>query len=345
MERYLLIALTVCQITLADGPIVTEAMLKGLKARAIGPAVMGGRVSDIAIDPKSPYTFYIALATGGLWKSSNNGASFEPLFDDQPVQSIGAVAVAPSDPDIVWVGTGEGNDRNSSGWGDGVYVSTNAGSAWQRVGLTTSRAIRRIAVHPANAGIAYVAAAGSLWVEGGERGLYKTADAGKTWQLILSAHDTLTGCADVAMDPQKPDTLYAALYARLRKPWGFYYGTNVTGAGTDAGGIFKSTDGGASWTKLTNGLPAQTGRIGLAVSRSKPNVVMAVVQSDDGGTSDIDENHSRKGGIFRSEDGGASWTRVNPLNPRPFYFSQIRIDPANDQRVYVLGWLVFVSDD
>jgi photosystem II stability/assembly factor-like uncharacterized protein len=356
MKRHLLIASTVFQFMFATfsadspatGPTVTEAMLKGLKARSIGPAVMGGRVSDIALDPKNPYTFYIGLATGGLWKTGNNGASFEPLFDDQPVQSIGAVAVAPSDSDIVWVGTGEGNDRNSSGWGNGVYVSTNAGSAWQHVGLTNSRAIRRIVVHPGNPGVAYVAAAGSLWAEGGERGLYKTTDAGKTWKLILSApkpHDALTGCADVVMDPQQPDTLYAALYARLRRPWGFYYGTNVTGTNADVGGIFKSTDGGSSWSKLTNGLPTQTGRIGLAVSASKPDVVMAVVQSDEGGTSDIDENHSRKGGIFRSEDRGATWTRVNSLNPRPFYFSNIRIDPANDQRVYVLGWLLFVSDD
>src|SRR5439155_18566223 len=218
-----LVLVSVAAEALADGPILTEPMLNALRARSIGPAVMGGRVSDIAIDPKNPYTFYVGLATGGLWKTGNNGASFEPLFDDQPVQSIGAVAVAASDPDIVWVGTGEGNDRNSSGWGDGVYVSTNGGGAWQPVGLANSRAIRRIVVHPANPGIAYVAAAGSLWAEGGERGLYKTSDAGKTWQLILSAHDTLTGCADVALDPRQPDTLYAALYARLRKPWGFYY--------------------------------------------------------------------------------------------------------------------------
>ena len=327
---------------------ITEATLKGLSARAIGPAMMGGRVSDLAIDPKNPYTFYLGLATSGVWKSANNGSSFEPVFDDQPVQSIGAVGVAPSNSDVIWVGTGEGNDRNSSGWGNGVYVSTNAGGNWRHAGLTNSHAIRDIVVHPTNASLAYVAAAGSLWAPGGERGLYQTTDGGKSWKLILSApkpHDALAGCSDVVLDPQNPETLYAALYTRQRKPWGFLYGTNITEGGADVGGIFKSTDGGANWTKLTNGLPGLTGRIGLAISHSKSTVVMAVVQSDEGGTSDIDQNHSRKGGIFRSEDGGASWTRVNALNPRPFYFSRLEIDPANDQRVYVMGWLLFVSDD
>ncbi|MBI4602331.1 MAG: glycosyl hydrolase [Planctomycetes bacterium] len=322
-------------------------MLKGLKARSIGPAVMGGRVSDIALDPKDPFTFYVGFATSGVWKTANNGVTLEPIFDGQPVQSIGAVAVAPSDPQVVWAGTGEGNDRNSSGWGNGVYRSADGGGKWEHAGLKESRAIRRIAVHPANPDVAYVAAAGSLWAHGGVRGLYKTADGGKTWRRVLAAaepHDAVTGCADVVLDPRSPDVLYAALYARQRKPWEFLYGANATG-GADAGGIFKSTDGGAAWTKLEKGLPARTGRIGLAVSRSRPEVVMAVVQSDEGGTSDIDENHSRRGGIFRSEDSGATWKRVNALNPRAFYFSRLEIDPANDQRVYVLGWILYASDD
>ncbi len=337
-----------CGLSLAAESPITKTTFKGLAARSLGPAMMGGRVSDIAIDPKNPSTFYLGLATSGVWKTSNNGETFEPIFDDQPAQSIGAVAVAPSDTEVVWVGTGEGNDRNSSGWGNGVYVSTNGGGTWRLAGLTNSRAIRDIVINPTNANIAYVAAAGSLWAPGGERGLYQTSDGGLTWQLRLAAakpHDAFTGCSDVVMDPQNPAVLYAALYARQRKPWGFYYGTNVTEGGADTGGIFKSTNGGETWTKLTNGVPALTGRIGLAASRSKPGVVMAVVQSDEGGTSDIDQNHSHKGGILRSEDGGATWTRVNSLNPRPFYFSRLEIDPANDQRVYVMGWLLFVSDD
>lgn len=330
-----------------NAPALGAALLKGMKARAIGPAVMGGRVSDLAIDPQSPPTFYVALATGGLWKTANNGVTFDPVFDDQPVQSLGAVSVAPSQPEVVWAGTGEGNDRNSSGWGNGVYVSTNAGGSWANVGLTNSRAIRHIAVHPTNAQVAYVAAAGSLWVPGGERGLYRTTDGGKTWQLVLGAaapHDALTGCSDVALEPGKPEVIYAALYARQRRPWSFLYGPNATG-GADVGGIFKSTDGGTTWAKLTNGLPTLTGRIGLAVAASKPGVVLAIVQSDEGGTSSIDDNRSRRGGVFRSEDSGATWQRVNALNPRPFYFSKLEVDPANDQRVYVLGWMLYVSED
>jgi len=343
--RSLLFLTTTCWAFRAIGagqpdssPGMTEAMLKGLKARSIGPAVMGGRVSDIAIDPTNPFTFYVGLATGGVWKSENNGISFEPIFDDQPVQSIGAVAVAPSNPELVWVGTGEGNDRNSSGWGNGIYKSTDSGAKWHHMGLKESRAIRDIVVHPANPDIVFAAAAGSLWANGGERGLYKTINGGTTWQLILSApkpHDEVTGCSDVVLDPRSPDVLYAALYARQRKPWGFYYGVSVTG-GPDVGGIFKSTDGGATWSKLASGLPGLTGRIGLAVSRSKPGVVMAVVQSDEGGTSEIDQNHRRKVGIFRSEDGDASWQRANALFPLPFYFSKLEIDLANDHLVDVL---------
>ena len=241
---------------------ITETTLKGLTARAIGPAVMGGRISDIAIDPRNPAKFFVGVSMSGVWKTANNGSSFQPIVDDQPVQSIGAVAVAPGNPDCVWVGTGEGNDRNSSGWGNGVYVSTNGGGSWQHSGLTNSRAIRHIVIHPAKPEVVYVAAAGSLWAPGGERGLYQTTDGGKSWKLILSApspHDAVTGCSDVVLDPQNPEVIYAALYARQRKPWGFYYGANATEGGADVGGIFKSGDGGANWIKLTNGLPGLTG--------------------------------------------------------------------------------------
>ncbi len=327
---------------------VTEAQLKGLAARAIGPAVMGGRISDLAIDPHHPGVFYVGYATSGVWKSTNHGVTLAPIFDDQPAQSIGAVAVAPSDSEVVWVGTGEGNDRNSSGWGVGLFKSTDGGGQWAYAGLKDSRTIRRILIHPKNPNIVFAAAGGSLWAEGGERGLYRTTDGGRSWQLVLGApapHDALTGCADVAMDPANPDLLYAALYARQRKPWAFLYGVNATRDAADVGGIFKSTDGGTTWTKLTHHLPARMGRIGLAVAPGKPGTVMAIVQSDEGGTSDIDQNHSRSGGVFRSEDAGATWTRVNSFNPRPFYFSRLAIDPANDRRVYVIAWHVYVSDD
>jgi photosystem II stability/assembly factor-like uncharacterized protein len=331
----------------AAPPALTEVLFKNLKARSIGPAVMGGRVSDIALDPRNPFVFYVGQAHGGVFKTGNNGVSFDPIFDKQPTLSIGAIAVAPSDSDVIWVGSGEANDRNSSGWGNGVYRSTDGGDNWQNVGLKDSRAIARIVVHPGKPEVAYVAASGHLWANGGERGLYKTTDAGKTWKLILQAtapHDARTGCGDVIVDPANPEVVYAALYARQRTPWSFTYGPAATG-GEDAGGIFKSTNGGATWKKVAGGLPGQTGRIGLAISASNPKVVMAIVQSDEGGSSGIDELRSRSGGVFRSEDGGEKWNRVSAINSRPFYFSQIRIDPANDQRIYALGFALLVSDD
>jgi len=333
--------------TAATPTPLTDVLFKNLKTRWIGPAVMGGRVSDIVIDPRNPAVFYVGLATGGLFKTNDNGVTFNSVFDKQPVLSMGAVAVAPSDSDVVWVGTGEANDRNSSEWGNGVYRSTDGGEHWDNVGLKESRAIARIVVHPTKPETGYVAAMGHLWKDGGERGLYKTTDAGKTWKLILHApspNDSRTGCGDVVLDPSNPEVIYATLYARQRTPWSFTYGVGAT-AGNDVGGIFKSTDGGATWKKLAGGLPGQTGRIGLAVSASKPKVVMALVQTDEGGASDIRSIHSRGGGVFRSEDAGEKWVRASDINPRPFYFSQIRIDPANDQRVYVLGTALLVSDD
>ena len=307
---------------------------------------MGGRVSDIALDLRNPGVFYVGLGTGGLFKTGNNGVTFDPIFDKQAVLSIGAVAIAPSDSDVLWVGSGEANDRNSSEWGDGVYRSTDGGSIWSNVGLKESRAIARIVVHPTKPEVAYAAAMGNLWKDGGERGLFKTTDGGKTWKSVLRApspNDARTGCGDVVLDPANPETIYAALYARQRTPWSFAYGVTATN-GADVGGIFKSTDGGSTWKKCAGGLPGQTGRIGLAVSASKPKVVMALLQSDEGGATDIRNIHSRSGGVFRSEDGGEKWTRTSDINPRPFYFSQIRIDPANDQRVYVLGMALLVSD-
>jgi photosystem II stability/assembly factor-like uncharacterized protein len=261
--------------------------------------------------------------------------------------SIGAVAVTPSDSEAIWVGTGEANDRNSSDWGDGVYRSTDGGEKWQDVGLKNSRAIARIVVDPKKPEVAYVAAMGNLWADGSERGLFKTTDAGKTWKPILQAaapHEARTGCGDLAVDPTNPEIVYAALYARQRTPWSFTSGPSVTG-GEDVGGIFKSTNGGAAWKKLGGGLPGQTGRIGLAISASNPKVVMAVVESFEGGTSQLTDLRSKSGGVFRSEDGGEKWTRMSAMDPRPFYFSQIRIDPANDQRIYLLGFGLLVSDD
>lgn len=318
-----------------------------LKSRSIGPAIMGGRVSDIAFDPKEPSTFYLTLGTGGIMKSEDNGASFSAIFEKEEVAAMGAIAVSPMKNNFVWAGSGEANDRNSSSWGNGVYRSTDGGGSWKNVGLKESKTIARIVLPPRDTNTAYVASMGDLWNLGGERGLFKTTDAGKSWQLILSApapFNNRVGCGDVVIDTANPNILYAALYARQRTPWSFTYGAALTD-GKDAGGIFKSTDAGTTWTKLTNGLPGMTGRIGLTMYRKNPSILFAVVQSDEGGTSNIDEVKSKSGGIFRTTDAGASWTRVNPLNPRPFYFSQIRVDPSDSSRLYVLGYQLHVSVD
>ncbi|HEX9106169.1 MAG TPA: hypothetical protein VF832_03055, partial [Longimicrobiales bacterium] len=330
----------------ASSPLDT-LLFSELKARSIGPAIMGGRVADIALDPKDPFTFYVALARAGVLKTSDDGATWSAIFADQPVSSIGAIAVAPSDAKVVWVGTGEADDRNTAQWGDGVYRSSDGGGKWTHVGLEESRSIARIVVSPTDPATAWVAVVGDLWQPGSQRGLYKTTDAGKTWRKVLSAPapwDRDVGAGDVVADPKDPNTLYAALYARRRTPWSFTAGPSLTG-GHDEGGIFKSTDGGEHWTKLAGGLPSATRRIGLAASASRSGVVYAVVESEQGGTVSIDEVHSRSGGVFRSEDGGAHWTRQSPLDPRPFYFSQIRVDPGNEQKVYVLGEMVHVSED
>ncbi len=322
-------------------------MPAGFKARSIGPAVMGGRVAAIAPHPTDPWTYYVGLGTGGIMKTSDNGGTFEAIFEDQPVAAIGALAVAPSDPKIVWAGTGEANDRNSSSWGDGVYRSTDEGKTWTNVGLRQSKTIADVIVHPTDPNTAWVAAVGDLWIPSAERGCYKTTDGGKSWKLVLGAaapYGDRVGCGDLAIDPANPDVLYAALYARRRFPWQFISGVSATD-GKDLGGIFKSTDGGTTWKKLTAGLPSRTQRIGLAVHAKNPQIVYAVVQSDEGGTSSIDDNHSKAGGVFRSENGGESWTRMSTLNPRPFYFSKIRVDPTNDRLIYVLGFALHVSED
>lgn len=324
-----------------------ELMFKNLRARSIGPGIMGGRVASISYDLSSPSTFYVGLGTGGVMKTNDNGATFSGVFEKEAVAAVGAVAVAPSDGKVVWVGTGEANDRNSSSWGNGVYLSTDGGDSWNNVGLRETRTIARIAVHPTDPNTAYVAAMGDLWHWGGERGLFKTTDGGKTWKAVLQGavpYADRLGCGDVVVDPADPNTVYATLYARQRLPWAFVSGPDATD-GKDVGGIFKSTDGGATWKKLETGLSPRTGRIGLTVYKKDPKIVMAIVQSDEGGTKPIDEVTSKSGGIFRSEDAGATWKRVNDLNPRPFYFSQIRIDPENSQRIYVLGFGLHVSDD
>ena len=302
--------------------------LENMQWREIGPAIMGGRIDDLAVAETNPQTIYVGTASAGVWKTTNQGVTWTPVFEKESVSSIGAITVAPSDPSVLWVGTGEANNRQSSSWGDGVYKSTDAGKTWKNMGLAETEHIGRIAVHPSNPDVVYVAAEGRLWGPSKERGVYKTTDGGKTWTLSLFVNED-TGVSDLAMDPQSPDTLYAAAYERRRTPFGF------DGGGPDSA-IYKTTDGGATWKKLTKGLPyaegGDTGRIGLAIFLRNPNIVYALVQHP-------------KGGIYRSEDKGETWTKMSDTNPRPSYYSQVRVDPNNDLRIWVLGAPVYYSED
>ncbi len=308
------------------------SLLGALRWRSIGPAATGGRVDDFAVArvPGAPDAIYVATASGGVFKSTNQGTSWTPVFDAvNAMMSIGDVAVAPSNPNIVWVGTGEANNRQSSSWGDGVYKSTDAGKTWTAVGLADTKHIGRIVVHPTNPDIVFVAAQGHLWGPNEQRGVFRTTDGGKTWARVLYV-DENTGATDIAIDPQNANILYAATYQRQRKAWGF----NGGGPGS---AIYRSTDGGATWTALTNGLPrGDKGRIGLDVFRGDGRVAMAVIEAA-----------GRENGIYRTVNGGDSWEQVSNLNPRPMYYSQIRIDPKDRNRVYLLGSNrgFYVSDD
>jgi photosystem II stability/assembly factor-like uncharacterized protein len=311
---------------------VDPTILAPLRWRSIGPANTGGRIDDIAVArvPGMPDAIYVATASGGIFKSTNQGTTWTPVFDRvDAMMSVGDVAVAPSNGSIVWAGTGEANNRQSSSWGDGVYKSTDGGRTWTAVGLRDTRHIGRIVIDPSNPEIVYVAAAGHLWGPNEERGVFKTIDGGRTWQKVLFV-DSNTGATDLAIDPEHPHVLYAATYQRQRAAWGF----NGGGPGS---GIFRTRDGGATWTKLALGLPAgDKGRIGLDVSRAAAHTVYAVVEAA-----------GRDGGVYRSSDGGDTWEQLSTLNPRPMYYSQLRLDPRDSRRVYLLGSNrgFYVSDD
>ncbi len=316
-------------------PGLQPAVLSGLRFRTIGPANMSGRIVDIAVVESNTYTFYVASATGGLWKTTDNGVTFAPLFQRETVSSIGCVTVSQPSPDIVWVGSGEATNRQSSGWGDGVYKSTDGGKTWTNMGLRDSEHVGRIVLHPTSPDIVYVAALGHLWGPNKERGLYKSIDGGKTWKPSLQIDDD-TGVSDVAMDPSDPNVLYAAAYQRRRRAYGFHGG----GPGS---ALYKSTDGGEHWKKLTSGLPpGELGRIGISIYRKNPNVVYVSVEQG------LRYNAStayeqRKAGVYRSDDKGETWTFMSDWNPRPDYSSQIRVDPSDDQRIYMVSYSY--SDD
>jgi photosystem II stability/assembly factor-like uncharacterized protein len=299
--------------------------------RNIGPAIMGGRTVNIDVVEKEPWIIYAAIGPSGVWRSVNNGITWEPVFHKETTVSVGDVTVSQSHPDIIWVGTGEGTSRNSVTIGDGVYKTEDAGKSWKNMGLEESRHISKILINPGDPNIVYVAALGHLWGPNEERGVYKTIDGGKTWKKVLYINEN-TGIADLAMDPSDSLILYAAAWEHQRFPYYFY-------SGGPNSGIFKTSDGGESWQRLEKDLPQGIlGRIGVAVSRSNPDVVYALIEHEDSG-------------IWRSEDKGKSWKRTcdnetyERVNFRPFYYSQIRIDPQDDKRIYVFSGGAYVSDD
>ncbi len=308
-------------------PATASDPFAGLSFRNIGPATMGGRVDDLAVLESNPAVFYVGTATGGLWKTANSGTTWEVLFDDlDDVVSIGDVAIAPNDANLVWVGTGENNNRQSGSWGNGVYKSIDGGHTWKHMGLRDSRHIARIIVDPIDHDVVYVAALGSLWGAGKERGVFKTTDGGLTWTNVLSVNED-TGATELVQDPSNNKVLYAATYQRRRATWGF----NGGGLGS---GIHKTSDGGRTWTKLTSGIPSgPLGRIGMDIYRANPNILYARIE------------HQSETGTYRSDDAGLTWRKMSTVNPRPMYFSQIRIDPTNHLRVYVLGVQLHISDD
>ena len=299
----------------------------GLRARAIGPAIMSGRISSIDAVATDPLTLYVGSASGGLWKSIDAGTTFKAIFDDYP-QSVGVVRVAPSSPETVWVGTGEPWTRNSVSYGKGVYKSTDAGDSWKAMGLEDTERIGAIRIHPDNPEIVYVCAVGPLFGDSEARGLFKTTDGGETWNKILYVDET-TGCADMDMDPQEPDVLYAAT-------WRFRRSAHFFESGGPGSGLHRSTDGGETWSEVRDGLPeGDLGRIAVAVAPSRPNVVYATVESE----------HTA---LYRSDDLGKSWRQVNAsqnIKMRPFYFSELVVDPTDHNRVYKPGFMLTISVD
>ncbi|HEY5691763.1 MAG TPA: hypothetical protein VIS49_09920, partial [Cyclobacteriaceae bacterium] len=304
--------------------------LKGMKARSIGPGAMSGRITAIDVVINNRDIMYVGSASGGLWKTTSGGIDWEPIFDKEAVMSIGAVAIQQSNPSVIWVGTGEGNPRNSLNGGYGLYKSLDGGKNWKLIGLEKTRNIHRIIIDPNDPSTVYVAAIGSPWGEHPERGVFKTTDGGQTWEKVLYVNEK-TGCAELVMDPTNPNKLFASMWEHRRMPWIFTSG----GPGS---GLHVTYDAGKTWTKRTDkdGLPAgDLGRIGIAVS-AKPEIVYVLVEG-------------KKNGLYKSEDGGFKWKVINEdmdqIGDRPFYYGQIHTDPKNENRLYTIFSVVNVSQD
>ena len=307
-----------------------EALVEAMNVRHIGPGTMSGRVTSIAVPHNEPHVIFVGTASGGLWKSTSAGVTWKPIFDDQPTQSIGAVALSPLNPDLVWVGTGEGNPRNSHTSGRGVFRSLDGGVSWDFMGLAETHNIHRILVHPRDPNTVFVAATGSAWGDSDARGVYKTTDGGTTWSHVLSV-DASTGCAELIMDPSNPDKLFAAMWSFRRQPWTFT-------SGGEGSGLHVTHDGGETWVERTeeDGLPkGELGRMGLAMSAANPDVVYALIESEDYA-------------LYRSNDGGVSFQRQSTdsdVGNRPFYYAEIHCDPTNEDHVFSLWSMVSKSTD
>jgi len=322
------LAILLLAFTLPLSAAYDQKTFSGLELRGIGPAMTSGRIIDLAVDPRDPRTWFVAAASGGVWKTANNATTFTPVFEDQDSFSIGCVTIDPKNSLVVWVGSGENNSQRSVSMGDGVYKSVDGGKSWKNAGLAKSEHIGKIVVDPRDSNVVYVAAQGPLWAPGGDRGLYKTTDGGKTWKAILTISEN-TGVTDFVQDPSNPDTMYAASYQRRRHVF-----TLIDGG--PESNIYKSTDAGATWTKLDkNGLPKeQMGRIGLALARNNPHIVYATIEST-----------RKAGGFFRSKDAGANFEKMNDYVAQGQYYGEIFVDPNDDDRIYAADVWVKVSDD
>ena len=309
------------------GPL-NAGTLAGLKFRSIGPALTSGRIADLAVVPDDPDTWFVAVASGGVWKTTNHGTTFEPVFDGEGSYAIGCVTIDPGNPAVVWVGSGENNSQRSVGYGDGVYKSVDGGKSWDNIGLGESEHIGKILVDPRDSDTVYVAAQGPLWNAGGDRGLYKTVDGGASWELVLEISEN-TGVTDVVFHPKDPDTIYAAAYQRRRRVW-----TLIDGGPEST--IYKSTDAGATWDKAASGLPkTDIGRIGLAVTPAAPDTVYAIVEAERG-----------ESGFYRSTDRAATWTKQSDyVSGSPQYYQEIVADPRDADRVYSLDTWMQVTEN
>ncbi|MEE8171126.1 MAG: glycosyl hydrolase, partial [Phycisphaerae bacterium] len=311
-----------------SGETMTSETFAGLALRGIGPAIASGRVTDFAVNPKRRAHYFAAIASGGVWKTTNAGATWTPVFDKQGSYSVGCVTMDPRNPNVVWVGTGENNSQRSVSFGDGVYRTRDGGAHWENMGLKASEHIGMIRIDPRDSDVVYVAAQGPLWRSGGDRGLYKSRDGGETWNRILHVSDD-TGVNEVHMDPRDPDVLYASAYQRRRRVW-----TLINGGPESA--IYKSVDAGKTWRTLTHGVPGvDKGRIGLAVSPADPDVIYAIIEAE-----------GDKGGFFRSTDRGETWSkRSDYMASSPQYYNEIVCDPADVDRVYSLDTFMHVTVD